>query len=124
MTFYKGFSTIDRDNKWKVDDGELVKRDILNQFNTRRGERVMNPNFGSVIWELVFDGMTTELREAIINDATRIVNADPRVSLREVNITEFEHGFQIDMDLYYITLDQSETMFIQFNNRTNELTSI
>lgn len=124
MAFYNGFSTIAQNNKFKLDDIALVKRDLLNHFNTRRGERLMNPNFGSVIWELVFDGLTAELRELIIEDATSIVGADPRVSLTEIVIREFEHGFQIELDLFFITLDRSDVMFVQFSENSNKLTAI
>jgi hypothetical protein len=42
--FYKGFSTVDESNKSnQVYDFDIVKQDLLNHFNTRLGERVMNP---------------------------------------------------------------------------------
>ena len=52
--FYKGFSTVDdTTTNVKLYDYELIKQDILNQFNTRKGERLMNPNFGSIVWDLI-----------------------------------------------------------------------
>lgn len=124
MAFYKGFSTIGTDSRFSLDDVELIKRDLLNHFNTRRGERAMLPNFGSMIWEMMFDGLTAELRDAVIADATRIVASDPRVALRQIDIREFEHGFQIDMDLYIITLDVAEMMYVQFADNANTMSSI
>jgi len=124
MAFYNGFSTIGLDNKWKLGDVELVKRDILNQFQTRRGERLMNPEFGSVIWELMFEQMDEDIREAIIDDAKRIVSSDPRVVARAITVQEFEHGFQIEMDLYLVDRDISSALFVQFNQRAQILTSI
>jgi len=123
MGIYKGFSTINGNN-WKLDDMELVKRDILNHFNTRKGERLMNPNFGSSIWEMIFDQFTAELRDAIIDDATNIIDFDPRVVSNGITITEYEHGFQISMDLYFVNDDVADTMYVQFNSNTNSMTSI
>jgi len=51
--FYKGFSSVNASNFGnKLFDFDLIKQDILNHFNTKKGERLMNPNFGSIIWDL------------------------------------------------------------------------
>lgn len=124
MAFFKGFSTIGLQNRWKLEDTELIKRDILNHFQTRRGERLNNPGFGSIIWELIFEGMTDEVREAILADAIRIIEAEPRVNLKDVTIQQFQHGFQIEMDLYFVNQNTAEQMYIQFNQEAQLMTSI
>ena len=52
MATFIGFST---DGKTKppfsLVDLDLVKQDILNQLKTSKGERVMRPNYGSIIKE-------------------------------------------------------------------------
>lgn len=124
MAFFKGFSTIGLQNRWKLEDTELVKRDILNHFQTRRGERLNNPEFGSRIWEYTFEGMSDELREAISADVQSIIEAEPRVNLKDITIQQFQHGFQIEMDLYFINQDVSQAMYVQFNQEAQIMTSI
>lgn len=124
MALYNGFSTIGLQNRWKLSDTELVKRDILNHFQTRRGERVMNPSYGSQIWEFQFEPGTKDLRNAIIEDATRIIESDPRVVAKDIAVTQFEYGFQIEMDLYFVTQNVADQMFIQFNQEAQIMTSI
>jgi len=124
MAFFKGFSTIGLQNRWKLEDTELVKRDILNHFQTRRGERLNNPGFGSRIWEFTFEGMSDELREAIANDAQSIIDAEPRVNLKDITVQQFQHGFQIEMDLYFINQDVSQAMYVQFNQEAQIMTSL
>ena len=124
MAFFKGFSTIGFQNRWKLEDTELVKRDILNHFQTRRGERLNNPEFGSRIWEYTFEGMTDELREAITEDVQRIIAAEPRVTVKDITIQQFQNGFQIEMDLYFVNQDISEPMFVQFNQEAQIMTSL
>ena len=126
MALYRGFSTISRQQrqKWRLEDTELVKRDILNHFQTKRGERVMNPQFGSQIWEFTFEQMTTELRDAILEDARRIIDSDPRVVAKDITVTEYQHGYQIEMDLYFVNQDLAEPMYIQFNQEAQLMTSI
>jgi phage baseplate assembly protein W len=64
--FYKGFSTVDESAiSTRLYDFELVKQDLLNQFNTRRGERVMNPSFGTIIWDLLYEPLTPNVKQQI-----------------------------------------------------------
>jgi len=124
MALYNGFSTIGLQNRWSLEDTELVKRDILNHFQTRRGERVMNPEFGSQIWEFAFEPGTVELRQAVLEDAQRIIDSDPRVVAKDITVTQFQYGFQIEMDLYFVNNDVSQDMYIQFNQEAQLMTSI
>ena len=103
---------------------ELVKRDLMNHFQTRRGERLNNLEFGSRIWEFTFEQMTDELREAILADVQHIINSDPRVQAKDVTIQQFQNGFQIEMDLYYVITDHSEKIYVQFNNQQRIMTSL
>ena len=114
--FYKGFSTIDESTtNVKLYDFDLIKQDLLNQFNTRKGERLMNPNHGSVIWDLIFEPLTAEVRQLIANDIDRIVNSDPRVTPTLVNIVEQDYGFLLELTLTYNGSDVSDNMILNFN---------
>lgn len=124
MAFYKGFSTIGLENKWKLEDTELVKRDIMNHFQTRRGERLNNLEFGSRIWEYTFEQMTDELREAIAADVQNIIDFDPRVTAKDITIQQFQNGFQIEMDLYFINQNVAEKMYVQFNQQSQIMTNL
>jgi phage baseplate assembly protein W len=55
MTTYRGLSTLGQNKKFRLTDIELVKRDLLNHFQIRKGEKLMNPNFGSIIWNMLFE---------------------------------------------------------------------
>ena len=50
---FGGFAT--NQTSKKVFDVELVKQDLLNHIYTSKGQRVMNPEYGSIIWDLLFD---------------------------------------------------------------------
>ena len=78
MAKFKGFSTIDRSRPpFTITDSDLVKRDLLNEFYTRKGERVMRPDFGCVIWDLLMDPMIPSTEEIMKEDIVRIVSRDP-----------------------------------------------
>lgn len=117
--FYKGFSTVDPTaTDVKIYDYDLIKQDLLNQFRVRKGERVMNPNFGTIVWDRLFDPFTAGVKQEIINDVSRIVSSDPRANVQTVNITEQEYGIQLEITLLYSGVDQSETLVLNFNKTT------
>lgn len=116
--FYRGFSTVDENStNIKLYDFELIKQDMLNQFNVRKGERVMNPVFGSIIWDLIYEPLTPNVKQQISSDVDRILNSDPRVIPTQVNIVEQDYGFLIEITLTYRGTDVSDSMILSFDKR-------
>ena len=96
-------------------DLEIIKQDIINHFHIRKGEKLENPTFGTIIWDVLFEPFTEDLKEIIIKDITEIVNFDPRVSVETVTVDAYESGLQVDCTLTYIPYSISETMRIKFD---------
>lgn len=114
--FYKGFSSVDPTNSGsRLYDFELIQQDILNNFNTRKGERVMNPEFGSIVWDLLMEPLTNEVREALTQDITAICSSDPRVTPTQIDLTELESGYILELTLVLNGTDQSANMRLTFN---------
>jgi phage baseplate assembly protein W len=115
--FYKGFSTVDPTSlTTKLFDFPLILQDILNMFQTKKGERVMNPMFGTIIWSMIFEPFTDDNKRLISEDVTRILNYDPRVTPTVINISEAEYGIIIEATLYYKQLDLSQRLVLNFNS--------
>ena len=121
-TVYKGFSTFNRDKKFRVIDFELVKQNLYNHFNIRKGEKLMQPNFGSNIWNMLFEPLTEETRQVIVDDVRAVAGYDPRVNVSNVLVTQFDHGIQLVVELSYIPNNQLETLVLNFDNRSRSLT--
>jgi phage baseplate assembly protein W len=116
--FYVGFSSLNPANTAsKLFDFELIKQDIINHFNTRKGERVMNPAFGSIIWDLLMEPLTEQTRELLNNDITAICNYDPRVVPTQINLTEYQTGYIIELTLQLVGTDQSVNMRLGFDQQ-------
>lgn len=114
--FYKGFSSVnDSVSNTKLFDFELVKQDILNHFKTRKGERVMNPEFGSIIWDLLMEPLTSQTREALKQDIETICTSDPRVTPIQMDLTEYENGFILEITLLLVNTNQSANMKLVFD---------
>lgn len=101
-------------------DEELVKRDLLNHFNTRKGERAFDAEYGFIGWDLVFELDQPSVKQALDDDARRIVSEDPRVELQYLEVQNTEYGYIINISLYYVQLDSEEDLVIVFDRRTNE----
>jgi phage baseplate assembly protein W len=114
-TLYRGFSTYNRFKKFRVTDYELVKQNLINHFNIRKGEKLMNPNFGTIIWNTLFEPLTDEVRKIITDDVKKIAAYDPRGSIDNITITEKDFGIQIELDLTYSGDNQSSTLVLNFD---------
>ena len=120
---YKGFSTVGRNSKFRLTDFELVKQDLINHFNIRKGEKLMNPNFGTIIWNVIHEPLTEDLKSVIIQDIQTIVNYDPRIAVDNVVITEYLHGLQVELELRYIPNDLRTVINLKFDNESKSATS-
>ena len=118
MITYKGFSTYQRNKHFRVTDFELVKQDLLNYFNIRKGEKLMNPDFGTIIWDKIFDPLNEDTKAIIMQDIKRIISYVPRLAARDVNVTEYDTGLQIEITLIYIQTNQVDNLRLQFDQQS------
>lgn len=123
VTLYKGFSTYNRNKKFRATDIELVKQDLINHFNVRKGEKLMQPSFGTIIWNTLFEPLTNSVHQIIIDDVQRIINYEPRVSLQNITITDQNYGIQIELDLVYLPTNQTTALSLQFDKNSLTLTT-
>ena len=124
MALYNGFSTVNRSKHYRITDFELVKQDLQNHFSIRKGEKVMNPDFGTVIWDCLYEPMNETTKNVIMQDIKRIIGYEPRVAAENVIITEYEYGVQIQIDLLYISTNQRSQLQVQFDNASNNNTRL
>ena len=98
---YRGLSTVNPENNSKtLYDIGLIKQDLLNHFHIRQGEKLENPEFGTIIWDALFEPLTPSMEEAIAENVKRIVNSDPRVIVNQIVIDTYESGIIITTGSY------------------------
>lgn len=85
---YRGYSSYQyQTNKtFSINDVELVKLDLLNHIFTRRGDRVMMPNFGTRIPDLAFEPLDGITLDILTEDLKSVFAFDPRVELLDLVI--------------------------------------
>lgn len=113
---YIGFSTVDKlAPPYTMTDIELVKRDLLNEFNTRRGERVMLPEYGTRIFEILFNPQDEITRSDIRDDVEKVIAREPRVNLANIELIETDFAIEIQIELFFLPSETSDTLLVKFN---------
>jgi len=115
---FKGFSSKAERQNFKVYDFECAKQDLINRLSVRKGERVENPEFGTIIYDCLFEPFTDDLKEQIIDDVTDNLNADARINTEEILVTEKDHGIAIQATIKYVPLNIIEKLQFSFDENS------
>jgi len=115
---FKGFSSRADKKNFKLYDFEVAKQDLINRLSVRKGERVENPEFGTIIYDAIFEPFTEQLKDAIVDDITANLNADPRISTEEILVTEADKGIAIQATITYVPLNITEKLRFNFDENS------
>lgn len=119
---YRGFSTISEDTQGTaLYDLALIKQDLINHFHIRKGEKLENPEFGTIIWEMLFEPLTEQTKQLIVNDVTEIVNSDPRTKPVQIIVTQKDQAIQIEITLIYLPYNIQENLQFSFDQKNGLL---
>ncbi len=116
---YKGFSSRETKKGFKLYDIDLVKQDIINHFYIRKGEKLENPEFGTIIWDMLFENFTDEVKRLISEDVETIINYDPRIAINAITVDATDLGIRIEADVVYIPFNINERMTFEFDKNNS-----
>ena len=115
---FKGFSSRADKKNFKLYDFEVAKQDLINRLSIRKGERVENPEFGTIIYDVLFEPLTEAIKQAVADDITSNLNADPRLETEEVLVTEFEQGIAVQATIRYVPYNVVEKLTFSFDENS------
>jgi phage baseplate assembly protein W len=119
--YFVGFNTVDQPNPpYNLNNIELIKRDIQNQFATPLGSRVMLPNFGTRIYNLLFDPFDEYTKNSIIADAVNVIQSDPRVELINIDVFQQDQALNVVMTLLFKPEAVTDNLFVSFSLKDRE----
>jgi phage baseplate assembly protein W len=121
MATYIGFSTDPKFKNFKATDFELAIEDLLNHFNIRVGEKLMNPNFGCIVWDMLFENFTDTVRAAVIENIGEIIDSEPRLNLVSINVDEYDQGLQIDLELQFVNSPLATSLSVFFDQNSDQI---
>jgi len=117
MPTFIGFNTQDQYKKFTLLDEDLVKRDLLNGLNIRQGQLPGRPQFGTTLWENLFENQSPALVTAIENEIQRVAGYDPRIQISEVQVFPQENGILIQVQLAIVPNTTAQQLSIFFNQQ-------
>ena len=121
MVNFVGFSTVDNNKApYTLTGSELVKRDLLNELYTKKGERVMNPKFGSIIWDILMEPNSSKLKQDVEEDINAIFNKDPRVKVSKINVVVLDHSIRADVEFIFLPLNNPDTLYVEYIRNITE----
>lgn len=119
--YFVGFNTVDQLNPpYSMTNLSLVKRDILNHFATPMGSRLMMPFFGTRIYEMLFDPFDEYTKNAIIEDAVRVVASEPRVQLTSIDVYQEDQALNIIMVVLFKPESVTDNLFVTFSLKNKD----
>ena len=112
---YKGFSTIGKVRApYTLIDGELIKVDLLNELKARKGERVMRPNFGTTIYDILMNPLDQFVIEEVKDEVRRVIEKDPRVQIDEIFTQSLDHLIRVQVQLKFLPTLDEDRLFLEY----------
>jgi phage baseplate assembly protein W len=124
MPTFIGFNTIGQNKKFTAVDFDLIKIDLLNAFNIRQGELPGRPEYGTVIWNYVFENQTTETQEAIYREIQRVCAGDPRIYISGIQTFPQDNGILIQLGLAVVPSTTAQQLSIFFDQQQRSATYV
>lgn len=97
---------------------EQAKSNLKNLLLTKKGERVMQPNFGTGLQSLLFEQMTDEFETKLEETITKNVNYWlPYITIRQIDIEmtdEMKDRNTANMNIQFTVGNQIDTQEITF----------
>lgn len=116
---YKGFSSTEYKKNFKIYDIDVVKQDILNHFNIRKGEKLENPTFGTEIYDLLYEQLTPEVKEKIGKEVQTVLNFDRRIQVERLSIDSTMFGVSVIVEATFLPFNVIDKIQLDFDRNTN-----
>lgn len=117
MPTFIGFNTQEQYKKFTLLDAALVKRDLLNGLNIRQGQLPGRPQYGTTLWDNLFENQSPNLVAAIEREIQRVAGYDPRIQIIETQVFPQENGILIQIQLAIVPSTDAQQLSIFFDQQ-------
>ena len=101
--------------KFSLVDHDLVIQDFVNALNIRRGTKVGQPGYGTILWDLLFEQNIAQVQDDIESEIQRIARQDPRMVFNLVRSYPYENGILIEIQMAVQPINQPVTIKVNLN---------
>jgi len=117
---YKGFSTINKHKKFTLTDKELVVRNLSNMLNIKEGELPGKPEYGTTIWNYLFEPNTVDVERRVTAEIQRLIDSDPRIELENINYHSQHNGIVLSLDVRILPGVDAERILVLFDQDSGD----
>ena len=78
----------------------------------------MDPEFGSIIWDLLYEPIDESTKEDLVEDCKSIIASDPRVQLIDLILDDVGNGIRVDIQINVLPYNQQASMQVNFERET------
>lgn len=110
--------------KFRLVDAQLVIQDFINALNIRKGTKVGQPEYGTTIWDYIFEYNEATTQFQIENEISRLASLDPRIYLSEVKAYPYSNGILIEIQISVLPFNEPVAAKISLNTSTNKATLV
>ena len=101
-----GFNTVNSDDIKLDYDLEAIKNSLRNIFTTKKGQKILNPEFGSSLEQYLFSSITESNAKAMGNDILNDVGThEPRIKILEISVELNPDENSYHISIYYELLE-------------------
>ena len=119
-----GFNTQGQYKKFTLINFPLIKRDLLNAFNIKQGQLPGRPEYGTVLWDYLFENQVEEVQTQIVNEVQRVAAGDPRIYISDVQVFPQQNGMLIELQLTIVPSTTAERLALFFDQQTRTATYV
>lgn len=105
--------------KFRLVDQPLVVQDFVNALNIPKGQKVGQPNYGTTLWDFVFEPNTFDVQNELETEIRRVASLDPRLIINTVKAYPQENGILVEVELAISPYNQPLDLNVFFNSSTN-----
>ena len=115
-----GFSTVGKVKApYSLVGKDVVIQDLLNEFYSPKGERLMRPNFGCSIHDMIMDP-NIDAEDKVKAEISRIIGKDPRAEEVSTVLNTFEHGIRAEVKLRILPYNVEEFLYLNYVREIEE----
>jgi phage baseplate assembly protein W len=98
-----------RDIKMPLDDEFSDNKDVLairssiaNIFSWKRGQRILNPNFGNTLYNFLYEGGNDITRQNMKKSVTAMLSYEPRMNVINIDVEFDNDSTEVKVLIEYI----------------------
>ena len=95
--------------------GKINRKGTLGSYYSISDYKSINPEFGTIIWDILFEQFTEEAKALIAADVETIINYDPRMYVNQIGIDATDQGIRIEATVTYVPFNVVERMVFNFD---------